>query len=755
MQSTATIAETSQAGSPWALQLVALRRRIRLLIVAKAFVLLLMALAMGFWSSLAIDWIGELPLAFRGLILILFFPLTIGVMWRYSLCRLQIPLTDSSMALLLERRYPMLEERLLTVVELSGADRTDEECDPRLVAQLAEEIGPLFPLTGTARIFNLGPLFRSSLLAFVGMFSVLLFWALQPTAMHVWAQRNLALQSVSWPRATSISVLGFPASTTGQRVEKVARGGQATVRVRADLDYEIPQRVELHFVADDGSVRRVPMTRLKAAVPGRDQHQEYEYVFTNLRASTPLTIIGESRELFAKSDRVEGLRIEAVESPNLIDIQLSYTYPGYLKKRPDKGSVRVNPPIPRGTQVSAVCRSNKPLVAARYRKGATGEESGEVEIDLDPQDAHRFQVDMGTIHDDTHVHFQLTDADQIENSEPIRIGFRTIEDRVPQVEIQLDGIGKSITPLAVIPLRGSVQDDYGVAESWIAYSVDGAPESAIPLSLSPEGELDGSSSARLDIEPLRLQPSQRITLGVCASDHCDLRETESHGESPKYTLKIVTESQLRAELEAREKILRRRTETILADGERMQDSLKRMRRSADRSESSGEESASSRQDSIRIVRVESAVKAAERMRHETANVAMEFDRILIELRNNRVTLLGELEERIGERIVAPLDRIASVKIPELEQKLQIVRDQLADAESFVGSLSVAENHLREILRQMELVIENMLKLQRFNEVLADLRKIIEAQQQVSSQTSEQRQRLEAALKEQLKKDLLD
>ena len=156
-----------------------------------------------------------------------------------------------------------------------------------------------------------------------------------------------------------------------------------------------------------------------------------------------------------------------------------------------------------------------------------------------------------------------------------------------------------------------------------------------------------------------------------------------------------------------------------------------------------------------MVRVESAVKAAERMRHETANVAMEFDRILIELRNNRVTLLGELEERIGERIVAPLDRIASAMIPELEQKLQFVRDQLADAESFAGSLSVAENHLREILRQMESVIENMLKLQRFNEVLADLRKIIEAQQQVSNQTSDQRQRLEAALKEQLKKDLLD
>ena len=49
----------------------------------------------------------------------------------------------------------------------------------------------------------------------------------------------------------------------------------------------------------------------------------------------------------------------------------------------------------------------------------------------------------------------------------------------------------------------------------------------------------------------------------------------------------------------------------------------------------------------------------------------------------------------------------------------------------------------------------MLKLQRFNEVLTDLRKIIDAQQRVSQQTLEERQRLEKQLKDQLKKDLLD
>ena len=87
--------------------------------------------------------------------------------------------------------------------------------------------------------------------------------------------------------------------------------------------------------------------------------------------------------------------------------------------------------------------------------------------------------------------------------------------------------------------------------------------------------------------------------------------------------------------------------------------------------------------------------------------------------------------------------------------MQQLRESIADAESFSTSLSTARKNVRLILQQMKQVLENMLKLQQFNEVLADLRKIIDAQQRVSRQTLEQRKRLEQQLKDQLKKDLLE
>ena len=190
----------------------------------------------------------------------------------------------------------------------------------------------------------------------------------------------------------------------------------------------------------------------------------------------------------------------------------------------------------------------------------------------------------------------------------------------------------------------------------------------------------------------------------------------------------------------------------------MEDSLKRMHSESTKAaqvENSNKESASDRKSSIRMVRIESALDSAHRMRHETANVAIEFERILIELRNNRVAFLGELEQRIGGRIIDPLRRISMDAFPVLEQSLRQVREDIANDVSFATPLSTTQKNLRSILQQMQNVLENMLKLQRFNEVLTDLRKIIDAQQRVSQQTLQQRQRLEKQLKEQLKKGLLD
>ena len=751
----ATVTQNNQLTPGWAAQIAQLRRRIRGHILIQGLAILCIMLAAGFWFSFALDWVWEPPIKIRIALLSIFIPMTLWAVWRFSLSRLCVPLPDSSMALLLERNYPVLQERLLTIIQLAGDNEGDRDFDPRLLEHVGHELEPLFPLDGLQRVVNSRPLVRSFAWSISLALSILFFYLLQPQLVQIWAARNLAFRDVRWPRVTQIRVEGFVAGEDGVRRKKVARGGEVPLTVRADLGHELPQRVEILFTSVEGRERRVGMTRLKAAIPGRDSDQEYAYVFKNIRASTPLSIVAHSGRLFSKPDRIDGLRIEAVESPTLVDIRLHYTFPDYLQMPPEIGSVRLNEPIPRGTQVRLVGQSNKPLSGAMLRRTELGGEASEQQIDIDRDDAETIDVDLSALYGDTRLDFRLFDKDKIENVDPVRLVLRTLEDALPEVDVGPTGIGKSITPMAVIPLQGGVRDDYGVAQTRVVYAVDGGEEAVLPVALPTDGAWGPEDSLAFEMEPLQLQPGQTLSLQVQARDFCDLRDTLAYGEGAKYSLKIVTESQLRAELESREKILRRRMETIFSEAQRMEDSLARLDSGpADTDPSSGE-AVIDRRDSIRMVRIESALESADRMRHDTANVALEFERILTELRNNRVAFLGELEQRIGGRIVDPLRRIASDSFPELEQSLQLVRGKIVDAESFSNPLSVARGDIRSILQQMQQVLENMLKLQRFNEVLADLRKIIDAQQRVSQQTLEQRNRLEQQLKEQLKKDLLE
>ncbi|MBC21282.1 MAG: hypothetical protein CMJ74_13635 [Planctomycetaceae bacterium] len=751
----ATVIQETQATPGWATQIAQLRRRIRSHILFQGLAIFCITLTVGFWFSFAVDWLWEPTVGIRIALMSICVPISFWVVWRFSLNRLRVPLPDASMALLLERRFPVLRERLLTIVQLTGTGEENRDFDPQLLEYVSHELEPLFPLSDSQRILNTRPLIRSFTAAVLLALSILLFYFLHSGLVQIWAARNLTFQDLRWPRATQIRVEGFVAGEDGVRRKKVARGGEVSLTVQADLAYELPQRVEIIFTTADGRSRSIGMTRLKAAIPGRDSDQEYSYVFKNVRASTPLSIVAHSGRLFSKPDRIDGLRIDAVQSPALVDIQLHYKFPDYLKMPSATGSIRLNAPIPRGTQVRVVGRSNKPLSAAMLRRTELGGEAVDQQIPIDTGNAETIDVDLSSVNGDTQLDFRLFDSDQIKNVEPVRLVLRTIEDMLPEVDVGPAGIGKSITPVAIIPLQGGVRDDHGVAETRVAYTVDGGEDAFLPVTLPESGSWSAEDPYAFEVESLQLQPGQAISLQLQARDFCDLRDVLTYGKGAKYNLKIVTESQLRAELESREKILRRRMETIFSEAQRMEDSLARLGAVSVGVGPTRRETDIDRKDSIRMVRIESALDSADRMRNETANVGLEFERILIELRNNRVAFLGELEQRIGGRIVDPLRNITTEFFPDLEKSLQQLRESIADAESFSTSLSTARKNVRLILQQMKQVLENMLKLQQFNEVLADLRKIIDAQQRVSRQTLEQRKRLEQQLKDQLKKDLLE
>jgi hypothetical protein len=106
-----------------------LRDRIRKYVLVEGISLVVAVLAGLFWLSLLADiaWFRisrlELPLWFRWGFTLLATALFVGGLLVWVLFRLLRSYESKALALVLERRFPELDDRLVTAVELSGTDR--------------------------------------------------------------------------------------------------------------------------------------------------------------------------------------------------------------------------------------------------------------------------------------------------------------------------------------------------------------------------------------------------------------------------------------------------------------------------------------------------------------------------------------------------------------------------------------------------------------------------------------------------------
>ncbi len=161
--------------------------------------------------------------------------------------------------------------------------------------------------------------------------------------------------------------------------------------------------------------------------------------------------------------------------------------------------------------------------------------------------------------------FTLRDSDGIRSREAMRLALSVVPDEPPKVEVRLVGIGTAITPKAQLPAAGEVSDDYGVAGVLFEVHADDAPEAKRPLP-QPDGPRDALEvQTAFEVGDLQLAPKQKLHICVQAADTFALAGGPNVGTGPRYTLDIVTDDQLRAMLEARELLLRRRFETIVAE----------------------------------------------------------------------------------------------------------------------------------------------------------------------------------------------
>src|SRR5437870_2830203 len=102
---------------PVARKVSRLRLLVRLYSLAEGLAAVAIVVGLGFWLGLAVDWLLEPQPAARVALEIAVGVAAVVVAWRYIGRRAMAPLPGDSLALLVERQYPELNEGLVTTVQ--------------------------------------------------------------------------------------------------------------------------------------------------------------------------------------------------------------------------------------------------------------------------------------------------------------------------------------------------------------------------------------------------------------------------------------------------------------------------------------------------------------------------------------------------------------------------------------------------------------------------------------------------------------
>jgi len=514
--------------------LAELRSRIRRYVLIEGVALTVAVLGGVFWLSLLVDhlWFRasrlELPYWFRaafdvGVAGLLGFLLV-------SLIGLRVlrGFRSKALALVLERRFPELNDRLVTAVEL--AENADAAAsNPLAAAMLQQTVADAVEATrklDLTSVFDRKPLQRAVIAATVLIASIGGLAVASNSTIQTWKSSFLDLNDEYWNReyGLTVRVVAQPGDLIREfddQFIKHPRGADLTLLMEVDEGRKVPDRVQLSYRLANG---RGSGTVLCSKIGER----QFRHSLSGLLDDVEFHIYG--------GDFVnrEPYRVQIVEPPQLDEIDLACFYPTYTDmKAPDatpSNPLRDIVPV-RGTQVELPnetefllrATANKPIVRVRMQFGdqelvfaRRGEEVSAEHILRDEQgevlrvdhptsqnashwlsndglrlevpfvlspvetDAARariadLQTKLGppfTLAPESNLRIYLEDVDGILTAEPARVTISGIVDTAPVVETRLRGIGTSITRKATIPVLGRIVDDYGLADVRFQFRVN-------------------------------------------------------------------------------------------------------------------------------------------------------------------------------------------------------------------------------------------------------------------------------------------
>lgn len=695
-------------------KLAALRRRISAALALDGASRMALGLLGAVALSFLLDRVFKLETAARAVLLVAGLALLGWIAWRFLVRRLRAVPGEDPLAVAVERAFPHLGDRLISAIQL-GREPDPERwgMSPQLVEDVVKDaVGPALQVP-FRRVLATGRVLRHAALGLLALGLLALGAAADPESAGIWFRRNVLLRDVRWPQRTHLQV---DPSRFPDGVARVVRGEDLVVTAWSTGEVD-PERVTILFTDSEGASGHATM---KADVENRTYRHEFREI------AFPLVF-----HLEGGDEVTPEYRVELMAPPEATDVEVEVGFPPYAGREPRPVDLsQGDPEMLRGGFVLVRGRSTKPLERAQLVLGAAEEQAAEATL----VGGDRFEVTFAP-QETTLAGIRLRDRDGLSNpSLSPRFLVRVMDDRAPRVNLRKEGIGTMVVEGAVLPWVVRVRDDVKVVSGRIE-ALKGAGDRQAPepvvLPLDPAA-LGGESAeiqGRIEISTLQAPAGSFLTFHAYATDNA---EPEAHeGRSDPVTVKVVTLEELFSELLRRQQEQRRLFEELIQREKRLRESFLDLRDHPPSDPAEVRVHLESEAQSQREIarRVRTIERAMAEILDEMLNNRIYDPARITELRNAVVRGMENLRENVMEGHASMLDDSAK-RAPTLALQ--------GDDGKGIG------DGYDRVLRAMEAVLEKMVKVEGFTEIVERMRAILDLHAEVREET---RRKYEAGLRE--------
>ncbi len=737
--------------------------------------------AVVFWTTTTLDagWFQlqklELPVGLRAILLAVLLPCGLLLLAMRVIFPLIRRLRDSDIALLVERRFPQFQDRLITSVESSHGIPDEGPLVRPMLERSMREAETMAGKVAAEDVFDTSNLKRLGLMSGGLLLSVACIGIVSPQSLSRWWSAFVRCDEIYHQRTTEL-VLHAVSQPGDRRIAFQAIDERLTYRHPrgADLELEmtvpdggpragrtwvVPDRVRVDVIRVDGSRSR---TYVSAS-----SERTFRFVVTRLQE--PVEI-----ELLAGDYRTRvPYRIDVVNPPGIDAVQLLCTYPEYtgwnqLRERAltITGS-EVQLPI--GTSFELVATSSKPLQAVRIvsdqfelsgdrdssrlllreEQSPTTSGSGPllssdgrtitarmlivppVAATTDGAAAEPIATTVATDHTilqipaSANLRFFLHDDDDVMSASPETLRVQGIPDAPPIVVAQMKGVGNAVTRMARIPVAGRIRDDYGLRSAGFEFLVDDEstwrprPFRQVVPSNATDYDLQRSEDEPFeifDLQPLELSEGQTLTLAVVAADDNRL-PTSSLTRSEPLLFRIVSNEELLSLLYTREIALRNRFEEVIAQLEEVRDDLHFHSDVARRVDAAG--AAASVEDRASLNT--SSTRGGNNLRRQTNelnSIVEGFEEIVQQLENNAIPPQQQAED-MRALIVRPLQNVSSEMMPTADRAVSAFRVAAMESQPTEMLVNRSSEKVSDVITSLKLILENVRDMAEFHELLKE------------------------------------